>query len=125
MKNYDKVIEKMEKNQLTLEQLGLSLEDIIYLKNIGKKIKSQYDPRVKDYVYYIVTGDTAYIKISEKPKKGKRVQLKLLEISDIHAGCKNFNKQGLDKMLKEAKSKGVEFVHISGDLFDGNGVYRG
>lgn len=125
MKNYDKVIEKMEKNQLTLKELGLTMEDIIYIKNRGKKVKYQYDPRVKDYVYYIVEKDMAYIKISEKPKKGETVELKLLEISDIHAGCRNFDRQGLDKVLKKAEEIGVEYVHISGDLFDGNGVYRG
>ena len=49
MKNYDNIIKKMEKNQLTLKQLGLSMEDIIYIKNKGNKIKYHYDPRVKDY----------------------------------------------------------------------------
>jgi len=126
MKNYSKIIEKMKKEQLTLEQLKLTMEDIIYLIDIGYNIKEQYDPRVEEYVYYIVSsGDTAYIKISEHPKKGETVKLKLLEISDIHAGCRNFDKQGLDKTLKEAQNRGVEFVHISGDLLDGFGVYRG
>lgn len=126
MKKYSKVIDKMKKNQLTLKQLGLSMEDIIYLRDIGYNIKEQYDPRFGDYVYYIVTsGDTAYIKISDLPKKKQEVKLKLLEISDLHTGCKNFDKKGLDKTLQEAKNRGVEFVHISGDLLDGFGVYRG
>ena len=126
MKKYSKVIDKMKKNQLTLKQLGLSMEDIIYLRDIGYNIKEQYDPRFGDYVYYIVTsGDTAYIKISDLKKKKQKVKLKLLEISDLHAGCKNFDKKGLDKTLQEAKNRGVEFVHISGDLLDGFGVYRG
>lgn len=126
MKNYNKIIKKMEKEQLTLKQLKLSMEDIIYLRDIGYNIKDQYDPRVEDYVYYIIpSGDTAYIKISDLSKKGQEVKLKLLEISDIHAGCKNFDKVGLDKTLSEAKNRGVEYVHISGDLIDGFGVYRG
>ncbi len=125
MKNYSKIIQKMKRDQLTLKQLGLSMEDIIYLRDIGYNIKEQYDPRVENYVYYIVSSDTAYIKISEQPKKKEEVKLKLLEISDIHAGCRNFDKQGLDKTLQEAKRRGVEFVHISGDLLDGFGVYRG
>lgn len=126
MKNYSKVVEKMKKEQLTLEQLGLTSEDIVCLRDSGCNIKDQYDPRVKDYVYYIIpSGDTAYIKISERPKKGETVKLRLLEISDIHAGCRNFDKRGLDKILQEAKNREVEFVHISGDLLDGFGVYKG
>lgn len=126
MKNYSKVIEKMKREQLTLKQLRLTLEDIIYLRDIGYTIKDQYDPRQEDYVYYIVSsGDTAYIKISDAPGKNKEIVLKLLEISDLHTGCRNFDKAGLDKTLQEAKLRGVEFVHISGDLLDGYGVYKG
>lgn len=126
MKNYSKVVEKMKREQLTLKQLRLTLEDIIYLRDIGYTIKDQYDPRQEDYVYYIVSsGDTAYIKISDAPGKNKEIVLKLLEISDLHTGCRNFDKAGLDKTLQEAKLRGVEFVHISGDLLDGYGVYKG
>ena len=126
MKNYSKVIKKMEKEQLTLEQLKLSMEDIVNLKNIGYNVKEQYDPRKGDYVYYITkSGDMAYIKISDIAKGEKEVKLKLLEISDLHAGCKNFDAKGLDMTLQEAKNRGVKYVHISGDLIDGFGVYRG
>ena len=126
MRNYSHIIEKMKKEQLTLKQLRLQMEDINYLRDMGYNVKEQYDPRKGDDVYYIVTsGDTAYIKISDAPKKGKNVVLKLLEISDLHTGCRNFDKVGLDKTLQEAKERGVEYVHISGDLIDGFGVYRG
>lgn len=126
MKNYSEIISKMTKKQLTLKQLGITLKDIVYLEDNGYKIKYQYDPRKKNYVYYIVQdGNSAYIKISEKPKDKKEVKLKLLEISDLHCGSRNFDKFGLDKTLSEAKARGVEYVHISGDLLDGFGVYRG
>ncbi len=125
MKKYNQIVKKMEKMQLTLKQLKINTDDIVFLRNAGYKIKDQYDPRVGDYVYYIVKEDTAYIKISDGIKNGKEVKLKLLEISDIHCGCENFDKQGLDKTLNEAKNRGVEYVHISGDLIDGYGVYRG
>ncbi len=93
MKKYNQIIKKMEKNQLTLKQLKLTTDDIVFLKSIGYKVKDQYDPRVRDYVYYIVKGgDMAYIKISEGLKKKEEVKLKLLEISDMHCGCKNFDK---------------------------------
>ena len=83
MRNYSHIIEKMKKEQLTLKQLRLQMEDINYLRDMGYNVKEQYDPRKGDDVYYIVTsGDTAYIKISDAPKKGKNVVLKLLEISD-------------------------------------------
>lgn len=126
MKNYSKIIKKLMKNQSTLSQLMLTMSDIVTLKKLGYKIKDQYDPRVKDYVYYIVpTGDTAYIKISEGIKQTESVKLNLLEISDLHCGCANFDGKGLDRTLKEAQKRGVEYVHISGDLIDGFGVYRG
>ena len=81
MKKYNKkLIANLKSKQLTLKQLGISMEDIIYLKDIGYNVKEQYDPRVKDYVYYIVSeGDMAYIKISDLPAKGEEVKLKLLE----------------------------------------------
>ena len=47
MKNYSKVVEKMKKEQLTLEQLKLTMEDIIYLRDIGYNIKEQYEPIVE------------------------------------------------------------------------------
>ena len=127
MRNQKNIVKKMQKEQLTLKQLKITMKDIIYLRDIGYCVKEQYDPRVKDYVYYIVPdGETAYIIISEKPaNSNEEVKLKLLEISDLHTGCRNFDKEGLDKTLSEAKSRGIEFVHISGDLFDGFGVYRG
>ena len=65
MKNYSKVIKKMEREQLTLKQLRLTMEDIICLRDMGYNIKDQYDPRVEDYTYYIIpSGDMAYIKIA-------------------------------------------------------------
>lgn len=91
-RKYSQIIKKMEKEQLTLKQLKLNTSDIVHLKNNGCKIKDQYDPRVKDYVYYIIKkGDMAYIKISDGLKKNEEVKLKLLEISDMHCGCNNFD----------------------------------
>ena len=83
---------KQQEKKNILKQLKLNTNDIVYLKSIGYKIKDQYDPRVGDYVYYIVKdGYMAYIKISEGIKKNEEVILKLLEISDMHCGCNNFD----------------------------------
>lgn len=126
MKSYKKIIKKMGKGQYTLEELNITLEEIIYLKDLGYNIKEQYDPRKGKFVYYIIPGgDFAYIEVSGPLKPGETLKLKLLEISDLHCGCKNFDAKGLDKTLQEAQKRGVQYVHISGDLIDGFGVYRG
>ena len=120
----NKAIKLMKVNQLTLTQLGITEEHIRVIKLLGNRVKYHYNPIIKDFVYYIITkDDMAYIKISESTDKEQ--ELKLLEISDIHAGCDKFDYEGLDKTLKEAVKRGIQYVHISGDLIDGHKVYKG
>ncbi len=120
----NKVIKLMKVSQLTLKELRITEEEIRVIKQLGNRVKYHYDPSVEDYVYYIITkDDMAYIKISEESDEEQT--LKLLEISDLHAGCDKFDYESLDRTLKEAVKRGIEFVHISGDIIDGHKVYRG
>lgn len=121
---YDKACKMMTEGQHTLSELGLLPKDIITIKNMENNVKMHYDPRIEDYVYYIVPrDDMAYIVVSDVSHEAKTI--KLLEMSDIHCGCKTFAENNLRSYLSKATKYGVEYVHIAGDLFDGNGVYRG
>lgn len=119
-----KVCKMMSTGQYTLSELGISAADIIDIKNHEHNIKSQYDPRKGDFVYYIVPrDDMAYIIVSEA--SNDPVTLKILEMSDIHTGCITFAETELRQCLEKALKDGVEYVHIAGDVLDGIAVYRG
>lgn len=123
-REYLRVRKLMLSGQYTLDELGISPKDVIEIKNLEDNVKSHFDPRKNDYVYYITPrDDMAYIIVSEASEETKT--LKILEMSDIHTGCKTFDEEKLRKYLERAVQNDVEFVHIAGDLFDGNGVYRG
>ena len=123
-RQYEKVCRMMSSGQYTLSEMGISPKDIIFVKNRENNVKSHYDPRKNDYVYYISpSDDMAYIIISQASHEAKTI--KLLEMSDIHVGCKTFDESSLRDYLERAVKYGTEYVHIAGDLFDGNGVYRG
>lgn len=123
-RTYDKAIRMMQKGQYTLSELGIMPKDIIYIKNLENNVKMHYDPRKEDYVYYLAPyDDMAYIVISEASSEPETV--KILEMSDIHTGCKTFDEKSLRTYLEKAVKNGTQYVHIAGDLFDGNGVYRG
>ena len=119
-----KVVKTMQERQLTLKELKLTISDIIFLKDNGYRVKYHYDPRVKDYVYYITPrDDMAYIVISELEEKENK--LNILQISDLHAGSNKFDEESLHKTLKEAVKRKVKYVHVSGDILDGHNMYRG
>ena len=121
---YEKAVKMMSWGQYTLSEIGISLKDVITIRNNENNVKFQYDPRKKDFVYYIVPDDDmAYIIVSKMSKEPKTIRI--LEMSDIHAGCKTFDEKTFRLYLQKAVDTGVEFVHIAGDLFDGKNVYRG
>jgi biotin operon repressor len=68
-------------------------------------------------------NDSSYELFNDQ--KLKSTNRKWLEISDIHAGCKHFDKSGLEEILTIAEGDGYKDVHISGDLVDGYDVYNG
>lgn len=123
-KKINKAINQMKVSQLTLSELGINETELRYIKSMGNRVKYHYNPIIKDFVYYIVTkDDMAYIKISEASDEEEKI--KILEISDLHAGCNKFDYDGLEQTLKEAVKRKIQYVHISGDLIDGHKVYKG
>lgn len=123
IREYNNAIKSMLVGQHTLSELELTSKDIITIKNLEYNVKSHYDPREKDYVYYITPNDDmAYIVISEKTSEPQKV--KILQMADIHCGCKTFDEKTLRIILEKAVDEGINYVHIAGDLFDGNNVYK-
>ncbi len=119
-----RVVERMKKEQCTLSELRINISDIIFLRDNGYRVQYHYDPRIKKYVYYITPrDDMAYILISDFDEEENK--LNLLQISDLHAGSNKFDEEALNKTLEEAVKRGVKYVHISGDIFDGHNMYRG
>lgn len=124
IKKLNKVVKKMTEGQYTLSELRLNISDIIFLRDNGYRVQYHYDPRKKKYVYYInEKDDMAYIVVSELSEEPQK--LNLLQISDLHAGSNKFDEQKLHETLKEAVRRKVQYVHISGDIFDGHNMYRG
>ncbi len=117
-----KVAIKMTRGHHTLKELGCTLEDVRVMKDLGYRVIDQQSPSGR--VYYIGSPDESpYVFISRSDTKEQ--ELKWLELSDTHAGCKAFDEEGLKEVLKRAEEEGVKDVHISGDLCDGNRVYPG
>ena len=78
-REYSNSIKSMLAGQYTLSELKLTSKDIITIRNLEHNIKSHYDPRKKDYVYYITPkDDMAYMIISEKTAAIFRICLKLI-----------------------------------------------
>lgn len=120
----NKAIKMMKSGQYSLEDLGIEIKDVIQIVREGYCIKDQYDIPSGKRVYYITPrDDMAYTIISRMTEEEQ--ELKLLQISDLHAGSQKFDEEGLRRTLQKAKEKGVEYVHISGDLLDGHRMYRG
>ncbi len=105
-----------------MAELGITNTTIRELKDAGYQVKNQETPRGR--VYYIIHElENASYFVSGAPKAA--TTFKWVEVSDIHAGSTYFDEQGFRYVLKKAQDAGFEDVHISGDLVDGYGVYRG
>lgn len=116
----DQIIKRLLKDQCTLQELGITLEDVINIKSLGYRVQNQQTSNGE--VYYIVTeAENASLFISPKSKEAQTI--KWVELSDIHAGSIQFDEQGLRSVLALAVKEGFQQVHISGDLCDGFKVY--
>jgi hypothetical protein len=121
MTHLQKVAARMVKEHLTLQELGITLTDIREMRDKGYHIHAQQQPG-RGRVYYIGNPEEApYVYHSGKNNK----EHKWVELSDTHAGCKQFDSKGLRECLQRAVDDGYEDVHISGDLHDGYRVYKG
>ena len=121
--NPTKLIRKMTTQQCSLGELQTSLKVIRSLKDQGYKICSQQYDKERE-VFYITQAlelDSYFISgISDCQQT-----VKWVELSDLHCGAIQFDDKGLREVLQRAVDEGYENVHISGDLHDGMGVYRG
>lgn len=115
------LIKKLMKGYWTLEQLGITKGDVRALRDEGFRVQCQ---RVgNERVYYLIDHHemvNAIISTSTAREK-----FRWLELSDIHAGSKQFDEQGLRFVLKRALDDGIKDVHLSGDLTDGIAIYHG
>lgn len=119
---YESVARRLTKQHSTLKELGVSLDTIRQMRDLGYRIQSQNSS--KGRVYYITTAlENAAVFVSGRSAKPQVI--KWMELSDIHVGSKQFDDKGLRSVLKRAVDEGYKDVHISGDLCDGFKVYPG
>jgi hypothetical protein len=120
MNGAEKLVRKMQKGQHTLKELGISFHDILHLRATGYNVSSQHTERGQ--VYYITLGseNVSHFISGLSPQENTE---KWVELSDIHAGSKMFDEQGLRNCLYLACKEGFKVAHISGDLCDGKNVY--
>lgn len=121
----NRAINKMRKGQYSLEELNLTENEIYILIKRGYNIKNQYDIPTKRRVYYIVEQDDMAYTIISKMKKNQDQEIKIMQLADLHAGSKFFDEKSLRRTLQVAVDRGVEYVHIAGDLMDGHNMFRG
>lgn len=121
-KKLTKVAAKMAKAHLTLAELGITLSEIREMKDKGYHVLAQQQPG-RGRVYYIGNPEEAPY-VYHSGKKGNQ-EYKWVELSDTHAGGKQFDSMGLRECLQRAVDEGFEDVHHSGDLHDGRYVYKG
>jgi len=118
----EKIAKKMTQGHFTLDELGTSMTEIRMLRDMGYQILNQAAENGR--VYYIGSPDESpYLFVSKASRDTQHI--KFLELSDIHAGSKMFDEQGLRDVLQRALDDGYVDAHISGDLVDGNKLYRG
>lgn len=121
-KRLKQLVVKLQKQRSTLRELGVSLKDINILKDIGYEVQRQNTG--KGRIYFIIPlVENPSLFISGRTQKAELESW--VEISDIHAGSKAFDEEGLRICLEKAKKERIKDIHISGDLFDGINVYPG
>ncbi len=60
--------------------------------------------------------------VSKEPRIGGS-DMKVMVVSDIHVGSKNFLEDNFVEMMDYVNTQGISFVVMNGDLVDGIGVY--
>lgn len=119
------LVKTMNRGQHTLEELGINRRIIRFLKDQGFHVEDHIGFDNKRVYYIIEAAETTSLYISGRPKKGQLANLNWIELSDIHAGSKQFDERGLRNVLARGLNEGFTQVHISGDLHDGTRIYRG
>lgn len=105
-----------------LEEIGVSLDQILELKNLGYRVLNQQTAKGKTY-YITTSSETASVFIS-----GKSLEMQIVryvELSDLHFGSRQHYIEGMRFLLDFACELGFKEAHISGDICDGFKVYPG
>lgn len=95
------------------------LDDLHFSHDLHKMGKG------KNLGYYIRIRDDADSNYIISPRSNKLQDIKFAMFSDIHFGCRQTDEEGLRGKLAQAVREGYEHVYISGDIHDGNKVYKG
>lgn len=116
------IARRLAKGYCTLKELGSSVVEMRKLIDLGYRVQSHVEKGIR-YFYITANGENTSLFISALDKEP--AEHRWLELSDIHAGSKQFDEQGLKEILKRAVDEGYYDVHIAGDLCDGYKVYPG
>lgn len=117
----DTLASKLSKGYFTLKELGVRLADIRRLTDKGYRVNSR---RVGGATFYSILTANENVSLFLSGATSKPVEHKWVELSDLHAGSRQFDETGLRDILGRAVKRGYRKVFISGDLTDGYGVYR-
>jgi hypothetical protein len=121
----EKITKIMTRDQHTLEELSIDLHMVRFLRDNGYRVMEHSRPDGHRVYYVIDASELTSLFISGRPKKGELVELKWIELSDIHTGSTQFDERGLRDILNRGREEGFTQAHISGDLHDGTHIYRG
>jgi hypothetical protein len=116
------IVRKMLSGRFTLKQLGLTLRDIRKLKDEGHRVQSQ---KMGSEIYYYITTGQEMSSLFISGESPQPVEVKWVELSDLHFGSIQHDSEGLKRVLQRAVDEGFKDVHVSGDVVDGLHVYRG
>ena len=124
----------LKKDKLRAQDIATRMrinEDATY-ELLDRIEQARYDLRIsiekrgrREVSWYHIksTKDTANLVLS--PRSRKKETIKMLLITDLHAGDKHFYKKGLEEVLKTAWDKDVRHCYIAGDIVAGRTVYSG
>jgi hypothetical protein len=116
------VVRLLKIKQLTLKELQISREELRELRDMNYRIRHQDSDRGR--VYYMITeAENNSLFISGASREEQII--KWVELSDLHAGSKQFDEVGFKEIMNRAIDYGFVDFHISGDLCDGYLVYNG
>ena len=114
------MIRMLQKNPCTLKELGAQNKDLAALRTLGFVLETR---KQHGNTYYFLPSKSGAEVYKYSDGNG---DITFGEMADPHAGCKQFNRSGLEYFLGKCVSEKVRHVHIYGDLTDGNGhVYHG
>lgn len=118
----DALAKKLSKGYFTLEDLKVKYAAIRRLTDKGYRVHSY---KVNGQTFYSILAESENVSLYLSGPPSKPTEYKWLELSDIHAGSKQFDELGLREILGNAVKDGYKLCFIAGDLHDGVHIYPG